>query len=878
MILAEYLRFLQTLNSTAVPTDIRKLANLVLTHLDELVPLGTQQGQRVKRMVELAQASWDTLNEEIQPLLEQPEEQTLPVSQLKSMAVGPFRGFARQEAFDLASRFVLIYGPNGTGKSSFCEALEYGLLGNVAEAESNRFRDQRDYLKNAHVNHFTAPVIIGLNDRGDDVAIQANETLYRFCFVEKNRIDSFSRIAAQAPAKQTELISTLFGLDSFNEFVRNFTAEIDTRYIDLTGVKATELSTRRQGLAGTEQQISTYSAELQRLDAEEQVLANQYREGFTFRQMDMELNGYEQNIGTIQQLETELQQPQINKSNLTVAALRTLCSSIASSFSDLTTKQQVLTSASQQVSFKNLYDAIVQLQTSGAAQCPACKTPLNQVAINPYDHAQEELKNLQHLAGLQQAVQQQQKNITQGLLALSQIVNTCLSLVPQRDVRYNFQLPPGTQPDYEWWKLPNERLQDNSTPLQHIQAQVYQHEQADIAIDQSALIRATNQDELSRLRSFKDKITVLQTRRHTAEKGIIDSQQTITNFDTQNAQLIADVDAERTVVEKNQAIASGYQSLITRLNRYKERLPGQLIADLGETVVTLYNSFNRNDSQCDLLAKVNLPLAQNQRLEISFQSEPEKLYDALHVLSEGHIRCVGLAILLAKNLNENCPLLIFDDPVNAIDDDHRESIRRTLFEDQYFSDKQILLTCHGEEFFKDIQNLLPAQSVRQTQLFTFLPRLDEAHIRIDFNCAPRNYILAARGHFDQSNIRDALSKSRNALESLTKGKVWQYVNRYGDGNLSLKLRAPKAPIELRNLTEQLKTKIAKNDFGDPNKSSVLDPLSDLLGLNGDSREWRYLNKGTHEETDRAEFDRNSALAIIIALESIDEAFVNSGYR
>jgi hypothetical protein len=82
MILAEYLRFLQTLNSTAVPTDIRKLANLVLTHLDELVPLGTQQGQRVKRMVELAQASWDTLNEEIQPLLEQPEEQTLPVSQL----------------------------------------------------------------------------------------------------------------------------------------------------------------------------------------------------------------------------------------------------------------------------------------------------------------------------------------------------------------------------------------------------------------------------------------------------------------------------------------------------------------------------------------------------------------------------------------------------------------------------------------------------------------------------------------------------------------------------------------------------------------------------------------------------------------------------
>jgi DNA sulfur modification protein DndD len=51
--------------------------------------------------------------------------------------------------------------------------------------------------------------------------------------VEKNRIDNFSRIAAQVPAKQTELISTLFGLESFTEFVRNFTVEIDEKYIDL---------------------------------------------------------------------------------------------------------------------------------------------------------------------------------------------------------------------------------------------------------------------------------------------------------------------------------------------------------------------------------------------------------------------------------------------------------------------------------------------------------------------------------------------------------------------------------------------------------------------------------------------------------------------
>jgi hypothetical protein len=181
------------------------------------------------------------------------------------------------------------------------------------------------------------------------------------------------------------------------------------------------------------------------------------------------------------------------------------------------------------------------------------------------------------------------------------------------------------------------------------------------------------------------------------------------------------------------------------------------------------------------------------------------------------------------------------------------------------------LTCHGEEFFKDIQNLLPSQEAERAKLFSFLPRLGEAHIRVDFNCVPRNYILAARGHINQSEVRDALTKSRQALELLAKGKVWRYVSRYGDGNLSLKLRAPSAPIELRNLTEQLKREIGKQGFSATNKEAVFTPINTLLGVSGDSREWRYLNKGTHEENDRAEFDRHTVEAIISALESIDAA-------
>ena len=872
MIRAEYLRFLQTIQNDTISPDIRKVANLVLGNLNSLVPLGTTQGQRIKHVVALAQASWTTLSTDIQPLTEQIDEQVSSIKYLKSLTVGPFRGFAKQEVFDLESRQVLIYGPNGTGKSSFCEALEYALLGNVAEAENKRFREQPNYLKNAHTNTFLAPVIMGCDSNNQTMRIDANEALYRFCFVEKNRIDSFSRIAAQAPAKQIELISTLFGLDAFNDFINNFSSEIDNKYIDVIGVKASEVARKRLSLSGSHQLLASNNLELQKLNDEELVLARQYGEGKTFVQMMAELNGDSDNLGLIKRLENELQQPVANKSGLNILALNELRTSIYTKWHEVSAKEQELTTASQQVSFKQLYEAVSQLQSSTPDHCPACYTPLEKVTINPYNHASSELQKLQHLSKLQQEIQQLNQSINRSLGELSQIINTCCSRLAANPV-HNYQLSPTTQATIAWWHTLLQPMLDGFTPWQHIEAQVTQLAQDDIKLEQLTQQRTSRQAELSKLREFSHQITILQTRKQTAQDAIKAAQHIITNFDTENAALIESAVNEKVIVEQNQAIANAYAIFVKMLNKYKDKLPEKLVANLGERVVELYNSFNRYDKPSELLANVQLPLGQNQRLKISFQNNPSKDFDALHVLSEGHIRCIGLAILLAKNINEACPLLIFDDPVNAIDDEHREAIRKTLFEDDFFADRQIIIACHGEEFFKDIQNLLPAQQAKQAKTFSFLPRLDEAHIRIEINSTPRNYILAARGHLDRYEIRDALSKSRQALEAMTKTKLWSYIRKHSDGNLNLRLGKADAPLELRNLSDQLKAKIAKNDFSDINKDVILTPLNSLLqvGNNGISREWHYLNKGTHEDQDRPDFDRHVVCEIVTALEVLDAA-------
>jgi DNA-binding protein HU-beta len=56
----------------------------------------------------------------------------------------------------------------------------------------------------------------------------------------------------------------------------------------------------------------------------------------------------------------------------------------------------------------------------------------------------------------------------------------------------------------------------------------------------------------------------------------------------------------------------------------------------------------------------------------------------------------------------------------------------------------------------------------------------------------------------------------------------------------------------------------------PDKNDVLGPIDRLLGVNGNSREWRYLNKGTHEEEDRSEFEHHTVIEVVSAIEALDQ--------
>src|SRR5690606_16046449 len=158
----------------------------------------------------------------------------------------PFRGFMRQETFDLSHDITLVYGANGTGKSSFCEALEMAMLGSISEAQVKRV-DQRTYCNNVRLRCQSAP-IFSSKAAAEVLVVEPDEAEYRFCFIEKNRLDDFARIAARTPGDQRQLIATLFGVDQFSEFVRGFNPSLDQDLM-LAGVQAAHLAQRRLQLA-----------------------------------------------------------------------------------------------------------------------------------------------------------------------------------------------------------------------------------------------------------------------------------------------------------------------------------------------------------------------------------------------------------------------------------------------------------------------------------------------------------------------------------------------------------------------------------------------------------------------------------------------------
>lgn len=867
--------FQQFVNWLHVPArgaseDVRRFANIVLANFATVAASSLQHSQRSTVLAELARRMLPTMDPGPPAPNPTVADGAWAWRNLRHLTVGPFRGFRNAEPFDLQKRIVMFYGPNGSGKTSLCEALEFALLGAVDEGEMKRIAADR-YLSNVHERGFTTPTLIASDQENQPILVVADVDIYRFCFVEKNRIDAFSRIAAKPAGQKTELIATLFGMDRFNDFVGHFNDSMDSQLI-LLGLKQRELVAKRAALAQDIAAVANEQATLQRLTQAENNCATSYKVGLSYAGLLAEL-GTEQMPGRLQELERAINQPTPTIYGISSAALADAYRTADEAQVVVDDLAAQLTGRSSQVSFKDLYTAVLGLQGIAGDHCPACDTPLqgeNHVFHDPYTKATAGLAALKELGELQACHTTALSHRDTASLAVSVQLATFAQRVgakidsPTSLQRYLAN--PQVDQRRAWWK---DAYQPDSSGMSLAQQAVDWAailEEGDTVARQAIANRQLLIQERDRLNQARLNVATMAANRKQTVEAIAAARARIAAFDAANSTLIQAALREAQDIARDSRIKTTYDQFLGYLRRYRSELPGTLMAGLNTLAMELYNDFNHNDLDADKLAALHLPVTGDGRIELAFRGAPTVRVDALYILSEGHVRCLGLAILLAKGLSIHAPVIIFDDAVNAIDHEHREGIRETIFQSERFASTQIIVTCHSNEFIKDIQNHVP---IDQWLAYSFRRHDGNYHPRVQGNVTTQNYLANARAAVNQGDDRSALGASRQALEMLA-AKVWTWMGRCDQGMLTLKIAGAGAEPALRNLCESLRAKLrGATTFTHDDKAAVIEALDVILGIPEQSLVWLYLNKGTHEEANRDDFDSRVVESVVLTLKSLD---------
>jgi len=249
------------------------------------------------------------------------------------------------------------------------------------------------------------------------VIVEPDEDQHRFCFIEKNRLDDFTRIAARTPGDQRQLIATLFGVDQFSEFVRGFNPTLD-QDLTLTGPQAWQLAQRRIQLANSEQTIAEYPEKIARVEVQEQALATRMTPGQTYQVCIDWLLGTPAQVGRLLHVQTQLDAIPPAVHDVTPSRLQGLLADSRRDQDLWIAASARLASRAGEVSYTKLYEAVLAL-ADGAAACPACGTALAAVAQDPFVKARAGLEELAQLGVLQQEEKALRAQLNEAVRALA---------------------------------------------------------------------------------------------------------------------------------------------------------------------------------------------------------------------------------------------------------------------------------------------------------------------------------------------------------------------------------------------------------------------------------------------------------------------------
>lgn len=858
----QFTTFLRAIQDKPLNSETIKLINLMIANFDEIAQSGTAAGKRAKTINDLIQKKeTQTAGDAIKFPEERRSTGVQKLLRLHSLEAAHFRGFTDNCMFSFDKQFVLVYGPNGSGKSSLCESLEYSLLGYINEAEQKRI-SVTEYIKNSYATSAKIPLLNGIDENGELVSVVPDADLYHFCFIEKCRIDAFARLSGHTPTNQKELLSALFGLEQFDSFVSQFTDNIEN-YISIDPVKENEFNRQKQSIASYREMIEDAEIKRKLRQEEKEKIQVDSKTKHSFEQLDVLVHGSGEEKGWLTRLQEQLTSSNITLINYPSVDNFFICvNNWTQQITDFRQTHTRYESLTKEIDFSNLYASVLIVEKYATEYCPACETPLAATVKNPYHHAQTTLATLKDAAEIEQLRKQRwsefikQKDEIIELLEAMKVASTEMGTTVEITIPPDLQKKSPSQISLQNVILPlcDTLITDTitlKTTLKKIEESIAQKNQ-EAKNGQKEKEKIVMQ--YNAVKILGDRIKKVQMEEKTSNEFVEKAKVAIEAFDANTGKLQKEVLEEAATIAKNKKYIEAYKLFKKLLQDFKDHLPIDLVKDLNHLVIEFYNLINKEDDEKDLLAAVQLPAIPQQTINLSFRDHPHKQLNALHVLSEGHIKCLGLSILLAKAVHSGANFLVFDDIVNAIDDDHRGYIRDLFLNSPHFADKQLIVTSHSEEFIKDFENRIPKdQSLSKIQTITLLRRSGKKIEKIETTL---NYLQRADKGLSEHNKREVLSNCRRALENIS-AVLWNRLINLDGGKYSVKvsvqLWSPRHKPELLALLKSLRKVMNGINY------VVITEIGQLIdwfsGLETTQPNiWNFLNKGTHEEADRDDFD------------------------
>lgn len=838
------------------------LVNILLKHCEDLIEEGgTAGGKRANKIAEYIGEKQGVCDKSIETLSFGSEKNTKKIKKLNVLEVDSFRGFSVSRTFNLDKQYVFLYGPNGSGKSSFSEALEYGLLGIIEDAEANKIK-LSTYIKNTVTKKGKKPIITCTYENGSEDEAIIDYDAYRFAFVEKNRIADFSHISVLNSKNQSERIAALFGLSAFNEFVQGFTTNFDEKYLTTSSVTEKLFEEKKLSRDSKEKQLQESKDELNRIrDLLVEEIAKLKKQEIT--EVDSALDYLENpttGILTVKIAERDKQYV----TPISVEHIESFINYILKLQKNLkivNENRNKLSDMALQVNYKNLYEIISELEET--TSCPACGTNLANAERNPYEYAKEQLKTFTEIELIQKkindAAQNARENIreildfisgNQEFFKLLQIKTDNMVSVELEDIRMYVDTVS------KWFEFCEELKEFDKIVARN------KIEEYNKAANKS---NSEYDQQVAKLSDVRNALVTLKTQMNEKEQIIKRCQKEIKEFDEQSEDTIKKIHEEKRICEFNVKIIEAYNKIIGSLVNYNNELPRQIAQDLEQKIVDYYNTINHDDADFEKIEELILPDATSDKMYITFADGSTS--EALQVLSEGHIKILGLSILLAKAVHDNLNFIIFDDIVNAIDDDHRNGVADLLMNHVDFANTQIILSTHGDQFIFKLQDKLGQKRVKENAIvYKFIPAdsLEERGVIVEYSDS-KTPLMAAEEKYNKNETKDAASKCRQAMECVAYN-LWNLIAKSSDAMISVGMRSPKSLPDLSSIVDGLIKKTGKI-------KGMEDINAELKSLK-EPGNWRVLNKGTHYEDEQKEFERADVKCVYDHLVKLDDMIRN----